>query len=84
MWRKLGDIFGVWAWLGSVFRERVAPGGQEQGIENNAFNILRTENFSLVYPLLFQFFFSKIHGKNPSHCFYALIPQQHFTWEDSN
>lgn len=53
-----------------MFRERAGPGGAEQRIENDAFNILRTESFSLMYLLLLRFF-SKIHGKKKkkkTHC----------------
>lgn len=65
-WRKLGNISRHVCWPGSMFRERAGPGGAEQRIENDAFNILRTESFSLMYLLLLRFF-SKIHGKkNPT------------------
>lgn len=67
MWRQLGNISMSMHWAGSMLRERVGPGRTEQHIENNVFNILRSGSFSLVYLPLFQFFFSKIHGKT-THC----------------
>lgn len=85
-WRKLGNISRHVCWPGSMFRKRAGPGGAEQCIENDAFNILRTESFSLMYLVLLRFF-SKIHGKkkkNPLHCFSVLISQQHSILEHSN